>query len=77
MLNKTIQTVLNSNQQPMENITNEKYPDGYLPKIQYWTGKLSDELNNTKVPNLELISEIHQKLDYFIQREWDNRIVVI
>ena len=49
----------------------KKYENGYLEKIQYWTGKLNDEVMNTKVPNLTTIDKIHRKLDYFIQRQWD------
>jgi hypothetical protein len=48
-----------------------KYENGYMGKIQYWTGKLNDEVMNTKLPNLENIDRIHRKLDYFIQRQWD------
>ena len=44
----------------------EKYPNGYWPKIEYWTGKLKDEVANTKVPDLKVIDSIHRKLDFFI-----------
>ena len=53
-----------------------KYENGYLGKIQYWTGKLNDEVMNTKKPDLSIIDAIHQKLDYFIQKQWDLTIVV-
>ena len=49
-----------------------KYENGYMGKIQYWTGKLNDEVMNTKEPNLVEIDRIHRKLDYFIQRQWDS-----
>ena len=48
-----------------------KYQNGYLPKIQYWTGKLNDEVMNTKIPDLKVIDSIHRKLDYFICRQWE------
>ena len=48
-----------------------RYKNGYLGKIQYWTGKLNDEVMNTKVPSLENIDSIHRKLDYFIGKQWD------
>ena len=50
--------------------------DDYLGKIQYWTGKLNDEVMNTKKPDLSVIDDIHQKLDYFIQKQWDLTISV-
>ena len=53
-----------------------KYPNGYYPKIEYWTSKLNAEVMNTKVPNLEEIDRIHRKLDYFIQQQWDSEVVV-
>ena len=48
-----------------------KYQNWYLPKIQYWTGKLNDEVMNTKIPDLKVIDSIHRKLDYFIGRQWE------
>ena len=47
-----------------------RYQNGYLPKIQYWTGKLNDEVMNTKSPDLRVIDSIHRKLDYFIGKQW-------
>jgi len=55
---------------------NERYPNGYMGKIEYWTSKLNAEVMNTKVPNLEEIDRIHRKLDYFIQKEWDRTVTV-
>ena len=49
----------------------ERYPDGYMGKIQYWTMKLNDEVMNTKHPSLDLIDRYHRKLDYFIGKQWD------
>ena len=54
----------------------KKYPNGYWPKIEYWTSKLKDEVSNTKVPDLEMIDRIHRKLDFFIQKQWDLTIDV-
>ena len=55
---------------------NERYPNGYMGKIEYWTSKLNDEVMNTKVPNLREIDRIHQKLDYFIQRQFDTQVIL-
>ena len=54
----------------------KKYPNGYWPKIEYWTSKLKDEVSNTKVPDLKMIDKIHSKLDFFIQKQWDLTISV-
>ncbi len=53
---------------------NERYPNGYRGKTEYWTSKLNAEVMNTKLPNLEEIDRIHRKLNYFIQREWDRQV---
>ena len=50
-----------------------KYPNGYYPKIEYWTGKL---IEATKARNLAEVDIAHQKLDYFIQQQWDSEVVV-
>ena len=55
-------------------MANVKYTEGYIPKIQYWTSKLNDELSNTKVPSIRIIDSIHRKLDFFIQKEWDRTV---
>ena len=55
---------------------NERYPNGYMGKIEYWTSKLNAEVMNTKVPNLEEIDRIHRKLDYFIQRQFDTQVIL-
>jgi hypothetical protein len=54
----------------------KKYPNGYWPKIEYWTSKLKDEVANTKSPDLRVIDSIHRKLDFFIQKQWDLTISV-
>ncbi len=54
----------------------DKYENGYMGKIEYWTSKLNDEVMNTKVPNLREIDRIHQKLDYFIQRQFDTQVIL-
>ena len=53
-----------------------EYSNGYMGKIEYWTGKLNDEVMNTKKPDLKVIDSIHRKLDYFIQQQWDTKISV-
>jgi len=50
-----------------------KYPNGYYPKIEYWTGKL---IEATKSRNLVEVDRAHRKLDYFIQQQWDSEVVV-
>ena len=52
-----------------------KYPNGYIPKLQYWTAKLTEELNK-KNPSITEIEYIHGKLDWFIQKEFDRNINV-
>ena len=47
-----------------------KYPNGYMEKIQYWVGKLNAEVMNTKNPDLRVIDRIHRRLDYFIDKQW-------
>ena len=48
----------------------------YTEMIQYWTGKLNDEVFNTKKPELEEVMYFHEKLTYFLgkQDELDNPI---
>ena len=53
-----------------------EYENGYWGKIEYWTGKLNDEVMTTKKPDLKVIDSIHRKLDYFIQQQWDTKISV-
>ena len=51
----------------------KKYPNGYWGKIQYWTAKLQEAINNS---NLSGVDTAHRKLDYFIQKEWDANISI-
>ena len=46
-----------------------KNENDYMDKIQYWTGKLNDEVMNTKKPDIDVIASIHRKLDYFIGKQ--------
>ena len=50
-----------------------KYPNGYYPKIEYWTGKL---IEATNARNTAEVGRAHRKLDYFIQQQWDSEVVV-
>ena len=45
----------------------EKYPDGYLPKIKYWT----QQLDNPQLDRIYILS----KLKYFIEAE-SNRLKI-
>ena len=47
-----------------------KNENDYMDKIQYWTGKLNDEVMNTKKPDLRMVDSIHRKLDFFIGKQW-------
>ena len=50
---------------------NTKYANGYWPKIQYWTAKLNEAVVSG---DLRGVDSAHNKLDYFIQRQWDSEI---
>lgn len=54
---------------------NTKYPDGYFPKIEYWTEQLVQAVRNE---DLHEIDHCHNKLDYFLQKqfEWRNKSVI-
>ena len=52
---------------------NTKYASGYWTKIQYWTAKLNEAVVSG---NLREVDSAHNKLDYFIQRQWDSEVVV-
>lgn len=43
-----------------------RYAQGYLPKIQYWLGKLNEAHADG---NLELACKAEQRLAYFTQRQ--------
>jgi len=47
------------------------YENGYLPKIEYWTSKLVEAV---KAGNIYEIDHIHNKLDFFIQKQFDLNI---
>jgi hypothetical protein len=49
------------------------YPDGYMPKIEYWTSKLNAEVMNTKVPDIHSINMIISKLEYFTKRQMETQ----
>ena len=49
-----------------------KYPNGYLPKIQYWTDQLQAELNRGAFADREELVAIMNKLNYFIAKEYNN-----
>ena len=49
------------------------YPDGYMPKIEYWTSKLNAEVMNTKVPDIQVISNCLSKLGYFTKRQMETQ----
>ena len=50
-----------------------KYPNGYYPKIEYWSYRLIDAV---KACNIAEVDRAHRKLDYFIQQQWDSEVVV-
>jgi len=45
-----------------------KYPNGYLPKIQYWNGVLQKALQNADVRMIDMAS---MKLKYFTERQME------
>lgn len=53
----------------MSKIKMKNFPNNYMGKIEYWTGKLNEEVFQKKVPNLYYIHKINCKLEYFIQRQ--------
>ena len=54
-----------------------KYENGYMGKIEYWTEKLNAEVFQTQKPDLVEIDSIHKKLDYFIQKQTDLVVIKI
>jgi hypothetical protein len=46
-----------------------KHPNGYQPKIEYWTSKLQQEVFNTKTPDMIVVAKIVSKLNYFTERQ--------
>ena len=55
-----------------KNRKTNKYPNGYAPKISYWTNKL------TETSNLEEKVYILEKINYFTNREQErvNRLLM-
>jgi hypothetical protein len=45
---------------------NTKYENGYLPKIEYWKGKLNEAIEAGNVNGVAVAS---QKLQYFMTRQ--------
>ena len=45
-----------------------KYENGYLPKIQYWNGKLQKALNECDTRMVDMAS---MKLKYFTMRQME------
>lgn len=45
---------------------NNRYPQGYLPKIQYWASKLAEA---AYLGEAEQIPYLKSKLDYFVNRQ--------
>mgnify|MGYP004007143605 CR=1 FL=1 len=50
----------------MKKINQNKYPLGYLPKIEYWTDQL---IEGTKTGNEELIKKSNENIKYFLEKE--------
>ena len=44
-----------------------KYPQGYIPKIQYWNGKLQEALANGEWSQAEYCMK---KLNHFVSRQY-------
>ena len=44
------------------------YPNGYWDKITYWTGKLNSYL---LMNDLKGVDSAHNKLNYFIGKQWE------
>ena len=42
-----------------------RYPDGYMPKIEYWQYKMNKAIGNLDQAGIEFAA---QKLDYFVGR---------
>ena len=59
---------LNSNSNSMN-----RYPQGYYPKIQYWTELLQQAVQNN---DIEGIKRCTRKVEYFTQRQHDRYVVV-
>jgi hypothetical protein len=49
------------------------YENEYFPKIEYWTSKLVEAVRNEDIYEID---HIHRKLDFFIQRQFDNMVKI-
>ena len=47
-----------------------RYPDGYLPKIQYWSNTMQEAIGRKDLVQMDRASE---KLAYFIKREKERK----
>ena len=45
---------------------NSRYPNGYLPKIEYWQGKLNEAIEKNDQYNM---GWAYGKLEYFMNRQ--------
>lgn len=45
---------------------NNKYPDGYRTKIQYWTGKLKEAIADG---DFQAVINCNNSIEYFISRQ--------
>lgn len=43
-----------------------RYPNGYMPKIEYWQYKMNKAINNLDQAGIEFAA---QKLNYFVGRQ--------
>lgn len=49
-------------------MNNQKYLNGYWPKIQYWQYMLSDYVLQGDIRGVD---KAHNKLNYFIGKQWE------
>lgn len=61
---KLISRVTTSNKKPLREkvSTSDRYPEGYLPKIQYWTSRMNEEAAKGNLKGVEFASN---KVQYF------------
>jgi len=45
-----------------------KYPNGYFPKIEYWTVQLTEAAKHEDLPAIDYA---HTKLRYFIEKQFE------
>ena len=46
----------------------EKYPNGYLPKIQYWNNKLVEALERANEDGTYYVYQAMEKIEYFTNK---------